>query len=466
MIISLFFSKRLAQIPSIIARLEEPDTANEESVRVKEAVQELFQRASQTLEQCEVVLEEEKKTGEDEDAMLDVLMATHDDTSARLPIRASLLQSLSEKKVLNIQAWDDAKKRVADDILNMPQSFAAEAAANAIPLSTYIEQRIASSRIDDASLLDTFVLDYASQHAFCTGLRKCLGDWVAASETEILSRACTTLLSHPSAVAVWLLYDGPAAIVAPLASLFDEQELAQSSDSGLGSIFLLAQVVAHQGIAAGVPLHDILPQQTYTFLPALLRSSSMCRTLSQYSVEDQEIVANWIASLFGSDGISDDLLQQSPPQLLLRITPTLFSQAITANTAGIIDVDTLRSGLSYYVQDLLSFALPVALRWLLSEVQRCNATDHGRISGYDYSGNDTATVARRRTACLDVLASLLSAESCPPCVRALVASDVLRTLEDCHDKPDVCSSLPSLLQPHMQGFTQRRPALWKSIVSA
>lgn len=58
------------------------------------------------------------------------------------------------------------------------------------------------------------------------------------------------------------------------------------------------------------------------------------------------------------------------PRVLLRIAPTICKQSFAACQAGVIDLDTLREGISYFLQELLSFTLPGVLRWLIAEIMR------------------------------------------------------------------------------------------------
>lgn len=58
------------------------------------------------------------------------------------------------------------------------------------------------------------------------------------------------------------------------------------------------------------------------------------------------------------------------PRVLLRVAPTILKQSLAAVQAGVIDGSTLREGLSYFLQELLSFTLPQVIRWLVGEIGR------------------------------------------------------------------------------------------------
>lgn len=58
------------------------------------------------------------------------------------------------------------------------------------------------------------------------------------------------------------------------------------------------------------------------------------------------------------------------PRTLLRVAPTILKQSLVACQHGIVDLDSLKDALSYFLQELLSFTLPGVLRWLMGEIER------------------------------------------------------------------------------------------------
>lgn len=69
------------------------------------------------------------------------------------------------------------------------------------------------------------------------------------------------------------------------------------------------------------------------------------------------------------------------PIKLLTLSTTVVSQAILAATAQVIDLETLRGGLSYFAQPLLSWCQTGIVLWLCQEIQR---------QGYDDSSSTIA----------------------------------------------------------------------------
>lgn len=117
-----------------------------------------------------------------------------------------------------------------------------------------------------------------------------------------------------------------------------------------------------------------------------------------------------------------DLLlhRDSPPLTLLALSPTMFAQSIQACRVGIIDLESLRSGLSYFLEDPLSYTLPAALIWLVNEVQRTPLTQIRPVEPKQHS----------RSILVEVLSMLLDSEKCPPPVRNLVAAELFNFTQD------------------------------------
>jgi hypothetical protein len=58
------------------------------------------------------------------------------------------------------------------------------------------------------------------------------------------------------------------------------------------------------------------------------------------------------------------------PKVLLKIAPTILKQSLMACRAAVVDQDSLRDALSYFLQELLRFTLPGVLVWLLTEIEQ------------------------------------------------------------------------------------------------
>lgn len=454
------------KIPSIIAHLEKArkecltefenkastDAAHEVDNLVDEAVQMLFKRAAQTLEQCEITLRHkatEQSNTDGDSVMLDAMIndASHLDPPDR-PLRAAFIQSLKEKGLITPHEWKPNRQlgatiEAAD--ARASSSFS-EARQASLALDIFLEQKIAAGAAEDGAFLCRLIDDYAAQETLSNALLKAIHDWVTSSDVDSLSRACATFLNHETALHVWLLYVSPASVLDALTPILNNTDILQSGDepSALGSVMIFAQFVVHLAVGAGATLEQVLPRRPDHPFPCIMRAITATRLLESLAKTDQGVIANWITALFGSDGISDDLIRSSSPQLLLRITPTIFAQVITAAVNEVIDGETLRSGLTYFLQGLLSYTLPGALCSLLQDIERCHVSRQLNSSGTASDANseaDIGSMARRRKICIDVLCSLLQAESCPVTVKKLVATKVVSVLERCKPLPSEAEML-------------------------
>lgn len=72
--------------------------------------------------------------------------------------------------------------------------------------------------------------------------------------------------------------------------------------------------------------------------------------------------------LFGLPVLKID--RSTRPKTLLRIAPTLFTQAIAVCIERKMDREILNNGISYFMGPLLNWTLAGVIRTLLAEVQR------------------------------------------------------------------------------------------------
>ncbi|PWN89161.1 Med5-domain-containing protein [Acaromyces ingoldii] len=415
---SVWRSALCGLVPEIIAALEANlEESTSTSARLSRALHALLVGASQVIEGCEVAIaqseETKKRTGGDEDMemMLDAFIGS--DTPPRQAVRAALLRSLVELKLIEDGAWKSipGAESVNEDWQLLSLSFQGEVYGTDQSLETLIEQRL-SGGDDVQDLFDRIVSDYAAQEVFATTLLRLLEDW---TDLEPLSRICRALTASPTALEVLLLYISPSQLLHPFATVLIRDDLAESGDepSVLASILLFTQAIVQRGLLAGYQVEDLLGTEDH-FLSTFTRSSSAVWSLSSLDASEQNLISRWVTALYDSDGISDELIRDSSPQFLLRMAPTLLSQSVHACISGVIDMDTLRGGLSYFLQDLLSFTLPGALRWLVSDIELITSS----------SLEGPFTPSKALSVRFDVLTTFILAESCPSTVLRLVSSDL------------------------------------------
>ncbi|PWN50610.1 hypothetical protein IE53DRAFT_87248 [Violaceomyces palustris] len=430
---------------------QSPEALSEASIsRVETVIQALFSTASATLRGCEspsALGESQNQPGEDQNGadqmVLDSLIGT--DTPPNQPLRALLLRSLVEHELLRVEViakLPDMEQVSLDPALN-GQSIKAEAQHEGIPISSWLAQRFESEH--PLELLERSLADPGSQLEFFSFLSDQFLTWAESGELDHLSRWCKALMDHQLALEISFLFISPESLCSPLVCMLDRSDLNQINDepSTLSNILLLLQFVNDRFIIGPESSQSSghYPPRSGKFFSIFSSSSSVAYLLTELSVEEKSLVGRWISALFDNEGISDDLIKDSSPQTLLRLAPTLFSQSISACSGGMIDLDTLRGGLSYFLQDLLSYTLPAALKWLIREIQRIplvpvsnhtsssaissNNVESGSVNGNGNLNDGAGGGPNSRTVHLEVLSLLLASDTCPFAVKRLVADDMM-----------------------------------------
>ncbi|KAJ9479433.1 Mediator of RNA polymerase II transcription subunit 5 [Pseudozyma hubeiensis] len=392
--------------------------------------------------------------GLDANAMTDVLGL---DTPPSQPIKAWLLRACIEHSLARPEAIADEfpdGHKLASEVQSLTQSLRMDAQLEGLALNTLFETRVSTD--DPIELLQRVASDPGTHFIFARQLVLQMQGWLEQHDLESIARWSKALTEDACQGGAMLdtvmIYIEPVQLLDPLASILDHQDLGQTSDepSTLSNILLFVQLLCYRYTIAPSdisrytsPNSDMDMDDTYAtadkskppFLATHLATSSVSYPLTALSEEDRGLVSRWVHALFGNEGISDDLTSASPPTTLLRLSPLLFSQSISACQYGIIDLETLRGGLSYFLQDLLSFALPGALIWLLSEITRtplqpildCLSDSGLQASVADVPSSDGTLAnglprnATSRTVCLEVLALLVDTDACPASVRELIA---------------------------------------------
>ncbi|EST05232.1 hypothetical protein PSEUBRA_005498 [Kalmanozyma brasiliensis GHG001] len=386
-------------------------------------------------------------------AMTDVLGL---DTPPSQPIKAWLLRASIEHALARPEAIADEfpdGHKLASEVQSLTQSLRMDAQLEGLALSTLFETRVPSD--DPHELLHRVASDPGTHFSFARQLVFQMQSWLEQHDLESIARWCKALSEDAceggAVLDTVMLYIDPLEMLEPLASVLDHPELGQTSDepSTLSNILLFAQLLCYRyaihpsRISRYIPPNNDLDESQTSqdtappFLATHLATTSFCSPLATLSEDERALVGRWIHALFGNEGISDDLISLSPPTTLLRLSPLLFSQSISACQHGVIDLETLRGGLSYFLQDLLSFALPSALVWLLGEIVRTPqqpVLDFLAECGLQSTVVDVPSVdgalanglkrnATSRTVGLEVLALLLDTEACPGVVREVIARD-------------------------------------------
>ncbi|BGP42471.1 hypothetical protein JCM10449v2_006476 [Rhodotorula kratochvilovae] len=310
-------------------------------------------------------------------------------------------------------------------------------------VADYSDRLAGAGQEEVKQLLDELLQSYHSQQAIAAAFADDFASKASSNDLPGFAILCDTILENSDALAILLLHVEPHALLAPVRELLDSVDTSQDDfgDNPIeryGSLVLFLQLIASR-----FKLHSNLAYHlgsASSFFTRWLPSSSAVYALSTMTDEERSTVSGWIGALFG-EGISDDLMHSTNPRTLLRVAPTILKQSLMARQAGVVDLDSLRDALSYFLQELLRFTLPGVLLWLIEDIERTPPSPH-------------------QNAMLDILQTLVLSPSLPASVTELVSPALASLLLDpsLHSLPSTTldrSKLFKLIAP----FRPPAPAL-------
>lgn len=226
-----------------------------------------------------------------------------------------------------------------------------------------------------------------------------VSSWIQTQNTHNLARLVQALLAKPTTIDVLLLNVPIHQLIAPLVSLLDnwnhdeEETNFQDVFTDFGTILLMVLFVYHRynldlvdlGIQPPSAINLVLPTKNdpntefsvennknrarkLSFVASIIRQVGNSEELDDLRDGQSELIGGWISALFDFGGISDDLMKQSSVKDLYFLVPTLFKQAIAARAMNIIEPDTLRGGLDYFLQPFLIPTLVPLIRWICNSL--------------------------------------------------------------------------------------------------
>ncbi|GAA5910058.1 hypothetical protein JCM5296_007009 [Sporobolomyces johnsonii] len=304
--------------------------------------------------------------------------------------------------------------------------------------------RIASS--DSGELkqaLSELSTNYSSQPELVRAICDTIASHAQAANLPSLADLCDALGEVPHALDIVFLHAAPRDILPSIREVLDSFDTSQDDfgDSNVieryGRLVLFVQIVVSRfGLSDNLAYH--LGSST-SFFARWLPTTAAVYTLPSLDDEGRTAVAGWIGALFG-EGISDDLMHATNPRTLLRVAPTILKQSLVACQAGIVDLDSLKDALSYFLQELLSFTLPGVLRWLVGEIARTPPSP-------------------TQKAMVDTLQVIIFSESLPNPVLELVSPDLASlagSLSFVSPPPLDLSRLKKLVLPFLSSRTTKR----------
>lgn len=252
---------------------------------------------------------------------------------------------------------------------------------------------------------------------------------VATASLDALSLIVLALLEQPAALHTILLFTSASELGAPLRCIFTDEEVIDNlcgpgvggdDESGmLSRVVLFIQWLAQLSSQSEEHGHGLdLHSRDFHF--SISPSASRAYSLQDLTEEESPLVSRWISELFDSDGIGDEIIRDSPPRILIKLAPTLLHQSILAAEQGVIDVEMLKGGCSFFLQDLLSYTLPSGLVWLMRDLERIGGVHQAKATSQGAGSGTSAGTPSRASLLVTLLSMFLLDESCPALVLELV----------------------------------------------
>jgi mediator of RNA polymerase II transcription subunit 5 len=176
-----------------------------------------------------------------------------------------------------------------------------------------------------------------------------------------LKSVCNVLSCKAQAMDIVFLIAEPMVVLQPLCDLLERWQyqedqsryfvscLAQLTVQGeshpvydeFGSILLLILAFRYQFT---LQESDLGITSSDLFLRTYFRNIRTPKRIEDLTESETQSLGCWVKSLFETEGISDELMSKCPPKDFYLLVPTLFDQSLKASQAGILSLDTIKSG--------------------------------------------------------------------------------------------------------------------------
>ncbi|KAG5648052.1 hypothetical protein DXG03_007087 [Asterophora parasitica] len=364
-------------------------------------------RRSELIAQCDHVISRVKGVN-----------AIQEDEITRSFLR-DLLQSMIQLDLISSSFAEGIDTLMANaDLLRLQ----AEAQDHNVELevhSAYLESKITPDH--DVNDLGPWIYrisqDVTSHSIFALVIIKRFTSLSAAFDVDALSHLCKVLYTYDAALDIMALHVKISDLISCALLFLDQYDCEtvgdpQTAVSHLGDVVLFVQYTTSRYHLEP----NLLSGEKRRLSSAFLGSTDVIYSADSLSGEDTAAFGPWFKALFdtGSEGIEDSILRSTQPQTLLKISPTLFLQAIMVHLAQKIDRDTLNNGVSYFTGPLLNWTLVGIIKALIKDIQQ---------KGFGIPAQ------------VEILQNLLLSPSCPRPVLALCAPKVFLLLRHKKAKP-------------------------------
>ncbi|KZT72740.1 hypothetical protein DAEQUDRAFT_743398 [Daedalea quercina L-15889] len=295
-----------------------------------------------------------------------------------------------------------------------------EARDAGMDVASYLESKLVAdnNNIEEAvSLAGRVCRDACSHSAFAAAVHKRFTSLSQPSDVESLSHICKVMCRCEPAVDIVSIHVSLRELLSSALAFVEGYDCEtvgdpQTAVSHLGEVVLFLQemVARHNVCVFHAP--SLLTRTNATTGDRKLDIDFILPVATVYPVHELkgEAAADfqaWNKALFdkNSEGIEDSILRNTRPQTLLRITASLFANAINLCLERKMEKEVLVNGIQYFLGNLLNWTLAGTVKWLLAEI---------RMKGYNAPVH------------LEVLQTLLLSPSCPQAVLRLSAPTILR----------------------------------------
>ncbi|ODQ63788.1 mediator complex, subunit Med5 [Nadsonia fulvescens var. elongata DSM 6958] len=187
---------------------------------------------------------------------------------------------------------------------------------------------------------------------------------ISSEDWRLVRYFSQSLCLNISSLDALVLHIPPAQFLNPLLEVVeswvdDEDEMNfQDTYTDFGCMLLFITTL-YQRYNLTIPRTAKQPSFVYNMLHDSVDVNTLATQASDY-------LGGWITALFDAGGISDDLMRSATIKDCYKLVPVIFQQAIMASEKGLLDTDTLKGGLEYFLQPFLLGTLISTFRWLSS----------------------------------------------------------------------------------------------------
>ncbi|KEP48688.1 mediator complex subunit Med5 [Rhizoctonia solani 123E] len=435
-------------LPTLLCQLEPGQNKLKEGAQL--AISGLFTQYGALLDRCDATapITRAREDSMDEDV-------PEDGTKGK-NIRTTLVQSLQSVSLLDSNFTFSGVTMDHWPGRGMGRVFT-EAGENGQELEAYLRSKLLSLDVplsDKLELIDRAVVDPETHVCLCTVLHKGYTSLTASTQhlspapLESLAHLSRLLYTHSDVLDIIGQRVPPTEFVAAGLAFLEDVEGAgvgdpQSALGQYGDVLLLLQLlVTRYELKSGTLKHgDRVLDASY------LTSSWAVYHVSDLTEPERTLINDWVKAAFDSNsfGIDDNTWRSTNPRVLLKLSATLFTEAIrkcAAEPEG-AGMEILRNGVSYFEGPLLNWTLRGVIWALANEAER-----HGHAAQTH----------------LDILQLLVLANGCPAPVIEMTRHRVLRLLASPYiPKANIdVNAMLRVLHPSSSGSTSTSAPLFAS----